>query len=164
MYASDHSALKVNIVNLSESVLESRLRAQAMSGAALGDSGPRLVDCLTQLLPTGMELTLQEDVDDASHKERTPIYLRQALGNARSSHGGLNIENRHGEYNRREDASKDRDCGQFCDRREMIPKKTDTSFDENGNAENDSRRKQSSKKKTNGVGGDPQTPSGRDVE
>lgn len=94
-----------------------------------------------------MEPTLQERVDEASHKEGTPLYLPPPLNSARSSHGRASIENHHGKYDRKEDVRKDRDGHEVRDKRKKIPMKLYTSSDDDGNASDDKPRRTKSEKK-----------------
>lgn len=145
--APDQSALGVGLVELMESVPQSRLRNLAVSEAALGDPRFRPATRSTQVLPAGIDAALQSQVDDASHKEGTLIYLPPTLSSGKSSHGEANVKKRHGKYDRGEDADKSRDGQELCDKREMIQMDSDTSSDGDGSAGDEKRRKKETKKK-----------------
>lgn len=81
--------------------------------------------------------------------EGKPFYLPPTLGDARSPHGGANVEIRWGECVRRETAGRDRDGQGTRNKCETILMKTDTSVDEDCSPSEDKRRKKKTNKKTN---------------
>lgn len=96
--APDQTGLGVGLVFRTKSVLERRIVILAMSGAEFGDPHSCPVDRLNQFLPTVMKLPLQGQVAEASHKEGTLIPQPPTLGSAKSPHGSVNVETRHGHY------------------------------------------------------------------
>lgn len=75
------------------------------------------------------------------------MYLPPTRGSARSPHGRASVENRHGEYNRRKVADKNRDGQETRDKCEMAMMKPNTGFREDGSAGDVRRRKMKSKEK-----------------
>lgn len=108
--------------------------------------------------------TLQDQVDEASPKERIPVYMPPILGFVKNSHGVVNVENRHGKYDQRRDASKNLDDQDPGGKRKMKQMKRNSSSDDDSDAGNDRRRKNKSKRKRKDVKTKLQKPSGRHVE
>lgn len=161
--APEKSAFGVGLVDLIELVLERRLLTLAVSGAAAGGQSARPADCPTQVLPTGMESTIQSQVDEASYQEGDLVYPPLTLGNARNSQVRAEVEDRHGKYNRRDYASKNRDGHEDSNTSETIPVKPGPSPDEAGSAATTSIAKRRTRRKIE-LKKEPQKPSGRHFE
>lgn len=144
--APSQSALGVGLVDLIERFVKRKLRFLAVSGKRLRDPCARPAESGAQVLTTGTKPTLQTRW--LSHlTRRARSYLPPSLNIAKSFHGGLNVESRHGEYDQIEDADKNR-CGEeLWGKLEKTLTKADTSSDENGSAGDDKRRKKKYKVK-----------------
>lgn len=94
--APDHSALGKGLVDLMESVLQSRLCTLSASEATLGNPRGRLENQHTQVLPAGFKTTLKCQVVEASSKESTSLSLPPTLYDAKSLRGRANVEHHHG--------------------------------------------------------------------
>lgn len=138
---ADQSHLGVGLADLTETVMERRLRTIAVSGAALGDPRAYTADCPSQVLPAGTDPKLQGMTAAATHEEDKPIYLPCVPGDARSPHSKGNALHRRDEYSQKPDAWKSLDGENSCDKRQLIPTKPDTSSDGNGDASDDRRHK-----------------------
>lgn len=115
----------------------------------LGVPCARPADRLTQGLPAGSEAALQGQADGPSRMESIFLDRRTTLGSDRRLHGGADVENHHGEYNRRKDARKKRGGQEIFDKPETIPVKPDTSSDGDTSVGDDKRYKRKNKKKRN---------------
>lgn len=108
-----------------------------------------------------MEPTLQGRVVEAPHKESTLIHLPRTIRIAGSPHSRASVENRHGEYGRREDAGKSRDGQETRGKREMTPVKSNASSEQVGSAgekkrcrKNIDRNRKTSKRRRKNRAGD----------